>query len=80
MNRLFILLLFVPMVSNAVCLGIFEDKIICEYKKERKKAMQICREKSWKECKSLYKGQYTPNCYDRVRVRCLSELGFEDRQ
>ena len=77
MNKLLTLLLLIPIVTNAVCLGIFEDKIICEYKKELKKATQICREKSWIECKYLYEGQYVPNCYDRVRVKCLSELGFE---
>ena len=76
-KRLIILLLLSPMVSNALCLGIFENKVVCEYKKEHKKAKQICREKSWIECK--FNGQNIPyNCYDTVRKKCLSEMGFED--
>ena len=66
---------------HAICLGVFQDKVICEAEKRFKKDRQTCREYSWSKCEVFVKQQGVSaqymRCIDTYRDACMVSLGYE---
>jgi len=62
------------------CLGVFEDKLVCEVTREHRVHFRRCAEKSWRACESKRtdadRGTYE-DCLDAVRCPCMKSFGEE---
>jgi len=62
------------------CLGVFEDKFVCEVTREHRVHFRRCAEKSWRTCESKRtgadRGAYE-DCLDAVRCPCMKSFGEE---
>ena len=59
---------------DQTCLGIFQDKVICEIRRNYKADFERCAEKSWDVCDKYPNKSFSQaysNCIDNVRCRCM---------
>lgn len=65
---------------DQTCLGIFQDRFVCEAAREHRRDFRVCAEQSWTACEQFNTGlavaQYE-QCLDRVRCDCLERSGNE---
>lgn len=61
------------------CLGIFEDKDMCEFARQYRTDFRNCAELSWKKCDSVRSDNGSSpvyeKCLDNIRCACMRRSG-----
>ena len=68
-------------IYENTCLGLFEDKLVCEAAKEQRRAFDPCNEIANKVCMPLAGQNMSEQfieCAQKTRCKCMSEYFNED--